>query len=221
MGISHVFRGDEHVNNTPLADQHLRALGRRCRVRPLPMILGDDGDKLSKRRGAVSVTAYEEAGYLPEAMLNYLARLGWSHGDDELFSREQMVSGSTARTWQEPGAVGRGQAELGQRALHQAGRRRRWPRLVRAAGARGVTASSAARCRRCARCSRTAAPRWSSWPTGWACTSATVSRAPRTWRRTSPRPCGRRFSAARPLAESTGTRPHDRRAMKETLPLTG
>lgn len=55
------------------------------------MILGDDGQKLSKRRGAVSVTAYEEGGYLPEAMLNYLARLGWSHGDDELFTREQLV----------------------------------------------------------------------------------------------------------------------------------
>jgi glutamyl-tRNA synthetase len=58
----------------------------------MPVILGDDGQKLSKRRGAVSVTAYEEAGYLPEAMLNYLSRLGWSHGDDELFTREQLVS---------------------------------------------------------------------------------------------------------------------------------
>ena len=57
----------------------------------VPVILGDDGQKLSKRRGAVSVTAYEEMGYLPEAMLNYLARLGWSHGDEELFSREQLV----------------------------------------------------------------------------------------------------------------------------------
>ena len=57
----------------------------------VPVILGDDGQKLSKRRGAVSVTAYEDNGYLPEAMLNYLARLGWSHGDEELFSREQMV----------------------------------------------------------------------------------------------------------------------------------
>jgi glutamyl-tRNA synthetase len=93
MGITHVFRGDEHVNNTPWQINIFRALGA-----PLPtfghcpIILGDDGLKLSKRRGAVSVTAYEEAGYLPEAMLNYLARLGWSHGDEELFSREQMVS---------------------------------------------------------------------------------------------------------------------------------
>ena len=92
MGISHVFRGDEHINNTPWQINIFGALGA-----PLPafghcpIILGDDGLKLSKRRGAVSVTAYEEAGYLPEALLNYLARLGWSHGDEELFSREQLV----------------------------------------------------------------------------------------------------------------------------------
>ena len=93
MRITHVFRGDEHVNNTPWQINIFRALGAPLpRVRPLPIILGDDGQKLSKRRGAVSVTAYEDEGYLPEAMLNYLARLGWSHGDDELFSREQMVA---------------------------------------------------------------------------------------------------------------------------------
>lgn len=93
MAITHVFRGDEHINNTPWQINIFRALGA---VLPafghVPVILGDDGQKLSKRRGAVSVTAYEENGYLPEAMLNYLARLGWSHGDDELFTREQMVS---------------------------------------------------------------------------------------------------------------------------------
>ena len=92
MAISHVFRGDEHINNTPWQINIFNALGA---VLPLfghlPVILGDDGLKLSKRRGAVSVTAYEEAGYLPEAMLNYLARLGWSHGDDELFTPGQMV----------------------------------------------------------------------------------------------------------------------------------
>jgi glutamyl-tRNA synthetase len=92
MAITHVFRGDEHINNTPWQINLFVALGV-----PLPqfghhpIILGDDGLKLSKRRGAVSVTAYEEMGYLPEAMCNYLARLGWSHGDDELFTREQMV----------------------------------------------------------------------------------------------------------------------------------
>ena len=92
MRITHVFRGDEHINNTPWQINIFRALGAPL---PLfghcPIILGEDGLKLSKRRGAVSVMAYEEAGYLPEAMLNYLARLGWSHGDHELFSREQMV----------------------------------------------------------------------------------------------------------------------------------
>jgi len=92
MNISHVFRGDEHVNNTPWQINIFNALGAPLPLfGHVPVILGDDGQKLSKRRGAVSVTAYEEAGYLPEAMLNYLSRLGWSHGDDELFSREQLV----------------------------------------------------------------------------------------------------------------------------------
>jgi glutamyl-tRNA synthetase len=93
MNITHVFRGDEHINNTPWQINIFRALGAPLpEFGHVPVILGDDGQKLSKRRGAVSVTAYEENGYLPEAMLNYLARLGWSHGDDELFTREQMVS---------------------------------------------------------------------------------------------------------------------------------
>jgi glutamyl-tRNA synthetase len=92
MGITHVFRGDEHINNTPWQINIFEALGLALpRFGHCPIILGDDGLKLSKRRGAVSVTAYQEAGYLPEAMLNYLARLGWSHGDDELFTRDQMV----------------------------------------------------------------------------------------------------------------------------------
>ena len=92
MAISHVFRGDEHINNTPWQINIFRALKAPLpQFGHCPIILGDDGQKLSKRRGAVSVTAYEDAGYLPEAMLNYLARLGWSHGDEELFSREQMV----------------------------------------------------------------------------------------------------------------------------------
>ena len=92
MAITHVFRGDEHVNNTPWQINIFRALKAPLPLfGHLPVILGDDGQKLSKRRGAVSVTAYEDNGYLPEAMLNYLARLGWSHGDEELFSREQLV----------------------------------------------------------------------------------------------------------------------------------
>ena len=96
MRISHVIRGDDHVNNTPRQINILRALIGPDGALPVyghvPMILGPDGDKLSKRHGAVSVTQYEDDGYLPEAMLNYLARLGWSHGDTELFSREQLVS---------------------------------------------------------------------------------------------------------------------------------
>ncbi len=92
MRITHVFRGDEHINNTPWQINIYRALGAAVpQFGHCPIILGDDGLKLSKRRGAVSVTAYEESGYLPEAMLNYLARLGWSHGDDELFTQDQMV----------------------------------------------------------------------------------------------------------------------------------
>ena len=92
MRITHVFRGDEHINNTPWQINLFRALGVPLpRFGHHPIILGEDGLKLSKRRGAVSVMAYEEMGYLPEAMCNYLARLGWSHGDDELFTREQMV----------------------------------------------------------------------------------------------------------------------------------
>ncbi len=96
MRISHVIRGDDHVNNTPRQINILRALlgdsGERLpEYGHVPMILGPDGDKLSKRHGAVSVTQYEDGGYLPEAMLNYLARLGWSHGDAELFSRGQLI----------------------------------------------------------------------------------------------------------------------------------
>ena len=92
MRITHVIRGDDHVNNTPRQINILRALGGELpRYGHVPMILGPDGDKLSKRHGAVGVTEYRDAGYLPEAMVNYLARLGWSHGDDELFGREQLV----------------------------------------------------------------------------------------------------------------------------------
>jgi glutamyl-tRNA synthetase len=92
MGITHVIRGDDHVNNTPRQINVLRALGATVpQYAHLSMILGDDGTKLSKRHGAVSVMQYDEEGYLPDAVVNYLARLGWSHGDDEIFSREQFV----------------------------------------------------------------------------------------------------------------------------------
>lgn len=92
MKITHVIRGDDHVNNTPRQITILQALNATIpEYGHVPMILGPDGEKLSKRHGAVSIMEYDTAGYLPEAMVNYLARLGWSHGDSELFSREQFV----------------------------------------------------------------------------------------------------------------------------------
>jgi glutamyl-tRNA synthetase len=92
MNITHVIRGDDHVNNTPRQVNILRALGAPLpQYGHVPMILGADGERLSKRHGAVSVVQYRDDGYLPEALVNYLARLGWSHGDDEIFSREQLV----------------------------------------------------------------------------------------------------------------------------------
>lgn len=92
MRITQVIRGDDHVNNTPRQINILKALGAEVpQYAHLSMILGDDGTKLSKRHGAVSVMQYDADGYLPEAVINYLARLGWSHGDDEIFSREQFV----------------------------------------------------------------------------------------------------------------------------------
>ncbi len=92
MRISHVIRGDDHVNNTPRQVQLYEALGYPVPLfAHVPMILGSDKARLSKRHGATSVIAYREMGYLPEALTNYLVRLGWSHGDDEIFSRAEMV----------------------------------------------------------------------------------------------------------------------------------
>ncbi|MDX1625108.1 MAG: glutamate--tRNA ligase [Wenzhouxiangellaceae bacterium] len=93
MDINLVIRGDDHINNTPRQINLYRALGAEPpEFAHVPMILGDDGARLSKRHGAVSVLAWREMGYLPDAMVNYLARLGWSHGDQEVFSREELVS---------------------------------------------------------------------------------------------------------------------------------
>ena len=92
MEITHVLRGDDHVNNTPRQVNILRALKAPVpEYAHVPMILGDDGKRLSKRHGAVGVMEYFEAGYLPAAMLNYLVRLGWSHGDQEIFTRDEMI----------------------------------------------------------------------------------------------------------------------------------
>lgn len=92
MGITHVIRGDDHLNNTPRQINILNALGARPPVYShVPMILGEDGARLSKRHGAVSVMQYHRDGYLPEALLNYLVRLGWSYGDQEIFSIDEMI----------------------------------------------------------------------------------------------------------------------------------
>ncbi|HPE60532.1 MAG: glutamate--tRNA ligase [Thiothrix sp.] len=93
MGITHVIRGDDHINNTPRQINIMHALGHEPPVfAHVPMILGPDGQRLSKRHGAVSVMQYRDEGYCPEALLNYLVRLGWSHGDQEIFSRAEMTA---------------------------------------------------------------------------------------------------------------------------------
>ena len=92
MRITHVIRGDDHVNNTPRQINIFRALGYEPPVYAhLPTVLNEQGEKMSKRHGAKAVTQYRDEGFLPDAMINYLARLGWSHGDDEIFSREQFL----------------------------------------------------------------------------------------------------------------------------------
>jgi glutamyl-tRNA synthetase len=107
MNITHVIRGDDHVNNTPRQINIFRALSARLpEFGHVPMILGADGERLSKRHGAVSVMQYHEDGFLPEAMVNYLARLGWSHGNDELFSRDQLVE------WFDLGHISRSPAQF-------------------------------------------------------------------------------------------------------------
>jgi len=107
MDITHVIRGDDHVNNTPRQINILRALRVPTpQYAHVPMILGADGERLSKRHGAVSVMQYHEDGYLPEALINYLARLGWSHGDEEIFSREQLVE------WFDLAAINRSPAKF-------------------------------------------------------------------------------------------------------------
>ncbi len=93
MAITHVIRGDDHVNNTPRQINIFKALGKEPPVYAhLPTVLNEQGEKMSKRNGAKPVTQFEDEGFLPDAMVNYLARLGWSHGDDEIFTREQFVS---------------------------------------------------------------------------------------------------------------------------------
>ncbi len=148
MGITHVIRGDDHVNNTPRQINILRALGGATPAYGhVPMILGPDGEKLSKRHGAVSVMQYDELGYLPEAMINYLARLGWSHGDDELFGREQLVA------WFDGNSLSRSAAQWDPRKLNWVNAHylktlpladvaaRCWPRVAKRLAGQGLAAS--------------------------------------------------------------------------------
>ncbi|TFH08613.1 MAG: glutamate--tRNA ligase, partial [Nitrosomonadales bacterium] len=107
MNISHVIRGDDHVNNTPRQINILKALGEPLpQYAHVPIIMGTDGERLSKRHGAVSVMQYRDDGYMPEALINYLARLGWSHGDEEIFSRDQLIN------WFDLAAVNRSPAKF-------------------------------------------------------------------------------------------------------------
>ncbi|MDE2607804.1 MAG: glutamate--tRNA ligase [Burkholderiales bacterium] len=116
MEITHVIRGDDHVNNTPRQINIFRALGYEPPVfAHLPTVLNEQGEKMSKRHGAKPVTWYRDAGFLPEAMINYLARLGWSHGDDEIFSREQFLE------WFDLDHLGRSAAQFDEAKLRWVG----------------------------------------------------------------------------------------------------
>ena len=122
MDITHVIRGDDHVNNTPRQIHIFNALAEnRCpRFAHLPMILGADGERLSKRHGAVSVMQYRDEGFLPEALVNYLARLGWSHGDDEVFTVQAAGRVVRPRPRQPlAGAVRPGEGAVDEPAVHQ------------------------------------------------------------------------------------------------------
>jgi glutamyl-tRNA synthetase len=113
MRITHVIRGDDHVNNTPRQIHILRALGHEPPVYAhLPTVLNEQGEKMSKRHGAKPVTQYRDEGYLADAVVNYLARLGWSHGDDEIFSREQFVR------WFNLDHLGKSAAQFDEAKLH-------------------------------------------------------------------------------------------------------
>ena len=113
MNITHVIRGDDHVNNTPRQINILKALNATLpEYAHVPMILGANGERLSKRHGAVSVMQYQDDGYLPEALLNYLARLGWSHGDEEIFSREELIG------WFDLSSISRSPAKFNPEKLH-------------------------------------------------------------------------------------------------------
>ena len=169
MRITHVVRGDDHVNNTPRQINIIRALGAEPPVYAhVPTVLGEDGQKLSKRHGAVSVMQYEELGYLPEAMVNFLARLGWAHGDDEIFTRDEFVA------WFDLDAISPAPSRFDADKLkwvNQEHMKRLAERRARAPP-RAVSRAGGARSRRrdprrarSRRCCATASRRWPKWPT--------------------------------------------------------
>ena len=227
MRISHVIRGDDHVNNTPRQINILRALSARALpvYGHVPMILGPDGDKLSKRHGAVSVTQYEDDGYLPEAMLNYLARLGWSHGDDRAL--QPRAAGRLVRRpppGQEPGAVGPGQAELGQRPLPEAARTMRALAELVAGSWRGAASRPPPDDASCPAVRAVQGPlrhHGRSWPTGSACTSSTCTPAAETGRACHRRGEAAVVRAARPAGRRrSGTRRRSPRPSRPRSPST-
>ena len=184
MRITHVVRGDDHVNNTPRQINIIRALGAEPPVYAhVPTVLGEDGQKLSKRHGAVSVMQYEEMGYLPDAMVNFLARLGWAHGDAEVFGARRVRRLVRPRRDQ-PGAVAlrRRQAEVGEPRAPEAparGRARPPPRAVPRAG-RARSGRAGPRRAPSGCCSATASRRSPRWPTPP--TTSTRRRTPiRSW----------------------------------------
>jgi hypothetical protein len=169
MAITHVIRGDDHVNNTPRQINIFRALGKEPPVYAhLPTVLNEQGEKMSKRNGAKPVTQYRDEGYLPDAMVNYLARLGWSHGDDEIFSRAQFLQ------WFNLDHLGRSAAQFDEAKLRWVNAQHlkamamtmRWPRWWRRCSCAGAASRLTSACRASARCSRTVATPPSCWPTG-------------------------------------------------------
>ena len=187
MAITHVIRGDDHVNNTPRQINILRALGAEPPVYAhLPTVLNEQGEKMSKRHGAKPVTQYRDEGFLADAVVNYLARLGWSHGDDEIFSREQLLQ------WFDLDHLGKSAGQFDEAKLRwvnsqhlkAARRRRRWRRWwsssCSAAARRSMRAGSLAR----AGDRAVQGPLLddaSNWPTGWRCWSRRSSRRPTIW----------------------------------------
>ena len=130
MKISHVIRGDDHINNTPRQINLYKALNAEIpSFAHLSMILGSDGQKLSKRHGAINVMQFKDMGYVPEALKNYLARLGWSHGDDEFFSLDQAIS------WFDIADINKGASRFDFDKLVQSGMLRHSPRACPPRGA--------------------------------------------------------------------------------------